>query len=71
MGSSDPKGVLWPLMNTWTQAAGALTASNPAYQGWQDACQQLELISSDLSERIAALDAFLDQVDETLNRWGG
>jgi hypothetical protein len=69
MGSGDPKAVLWPLLNTWTLAASALSASNPVFQGWRDACQELELISSDLSDRIAALDAFLDQVDEVLLNW--
>ena len=61
MGGGDAKAVLWPLMNTWTLAASVLSASNPVFQGWRDACQELELISSDLSERVAALDAFLDQ----------
>ena len=69
IGSGDAKAVLWPLMNTWTLAASVLSASNPVYQGWRDACQQLELISSDLSDRVAALDAFLDQVDEVLINW--
>ncbi|MFC1996271.1 hypothetical protein ACFLXI_01525 [Chloroflexota bacterium] len=69
IGNGEPKDILWPLMNTWTLAASALSASNPAYQGWREACQQLELLSSDLTERVAALDAFLDQVDETLAPW--
>jgi hypothetical protein len=68
-GSGEPKGVLWPLMNTWTLAASSLSASNPAYLSWQDACQQLELLSTDLSDRVAALDAFLDQVDESITHW--
>ena len=51
-------------------AASTLSASNPAYQGWRDACQELELLSSDLSDRVAALDAFLDQVDESLELLG-
>ena len=69
VGSGEPKNVLWPLMNTWTLAASVLSASNPAYQGWRDACQQLELLSSNISNRVAALDAFLDQVDEVLAKW--
>ena len=69
IGSSEPKAVLWPLLNTWTLAASTLSTGNPTYQGWQDACQQLELISSDLSERMAALDAFLDQVEEAISKW--
>ncbi len=70
IGSGEPKSVLWPLMNTWTLAASALSASKPAYLSWQDACQQLELLSTDLSDRVAALDAFLDQVDELITQWG-
>jgi hypothetical protein len=69
IGSGEPKDVLWPLLNTWTLAASVLSASNPAYQGWRDACQQLELLSSNLTDRVAALDAFLDQVDEMLTKW--
>ena len=69
IGSGDAKAVLWPLMTTWTLAASVLSASNPVYQGWRDACQQLELLSSNLSDRVTALDAFLDQVDEVLINW--
>ena len=69
IGSGEPKAVLWPLMNTWTLAASGLSASSPAYLSWQDACQQLELLSTDLSDRVAALDAFLDQVDESIIHW--
>jgi hypothetical protein len=69
IAGDEPKAVLWPLLNTWTLAASALSTGDPAYQGWQAACQHLELISSDLSERMAALDAFLDQVEETISKW--
>ncbi len=69
IGSGDAKAVLWPLMNTWTLAASVLSASNPVYQGWRDACQRLEFLSSKLADRVAALDAFLDQVDEVLLKW--
>ncbi|HBY08565.1 MAG TPA: hypothetical protein DEH22_12560 [Chloroflexi bacterium] len=65
----EPKAALWPLINSWTLAASVLSAGNPAYQGWREACQQLELLSSNLPEKVAALDAFLDQVEEVLNQW--
>jgi len=68
-GSGETKAILWPLLNTWTMAASVLSASNPAFQGWRDTCQKLELLSDDLSERVAALDAFLDQVDEAIFGW--
>jgi hypothetical protein len=69
IGSGEAKAILWPLLNTWTLAASLLSASNPAFQGWRDACQKLDLLSTDLSERVTALDAFLDQVDEALIDW--
>jgi hypothetical protein len=67
--SGEPKAILWPLLNTWTLAASVLSASNPAFQSWRDACQQLTLLSADLTERAAALDAFLDQADEAILKW--
>jgi hypothetical protein len=69
IGSGETKAILWPLLNTWTLAASVLSASNPAFQGWWDACLTLELLSDNISERVNALDAFLDQVDEAITNW--
>ncbi len=69
IGSGDATAALWPLLNTWTLAASVLSASNPVYLGWRDACQQLELLSNSFLDRVAALDAFLDLVDEVLANW--
>jgi len=69
MGGGEPKSILWPLLNTWTLAASVLSASNPAFQGWRDTCQQLNLLSADWPERVAALDAFLDQADDAILKW--
>jgi hypothetical protein len=71
VAGDDPKALLWPLINTWTRAAVPLSHSDSAYQGWVDAFQQLELLTNNPADRVAALDAFLDQVNDTLNRWGG
>ena len=67
--SGMPKAPLWPILHTWTLAANALSPGNPAFQGWRDACQQLELLPSGFSDRVAALDAFLDQVQAVLDQW--
>jgi len=69
LNGGDPKAALWPLINTWTLAASTLSTGNPAYQVWREACQQLELLPSDPSEKIAALDAFIDQVEAVINKW--
>jgi hypothetical protein len=61
--------VLWPLLYTWTQAIGLLPDDAPAQASWQEAITRLGLSGAVFSERIAALDAYLDQVEETLEEW--
>ena len=63
------EAVLWPLLYTWTLAAQVLPLNNPARQEWQDALRQLGLWGSAFTERVAGLDAFLDQVDEVVDDW--
>jgi hypothetical protein len=67
---SQPEAILWPLLNTWTIAAGHFQNDSPERQNWQQACVQLGLIKEGLAERYQALDAYLDLVDETLEAWG-
>jgi hypothetical protein len=61
--------VLWPLLRTWTLAAGLLPAQSPALRDWHTASQQLGLLGEGFAERVQALDAFLDLVEDTLERW--
>ena len=69
MGSGQPQNILWPLLRTWTLAARSLSEGDPAIQGWRDACQHLGLLGSDFAERITALDAYLEQVEEAIDAW--
>lgn len=71
--------VLWPLLRTWTDLvlqiglAGKSYADAPyekAYSAWQAMTGQLELSGDSFVDRLAALDAFLDMVEETLEAWG-
>jgi hypothetical protein len=66
----QPQVVLWPLLRTWTLAAGHLPEDHPALVVWKNACQQLELLGEEFQGRVNALDAFLDMVEETLEAWG-
>jgi len=70
LGFAQPEAILWPLLNTWTIAAGYLQVDSPERQNWQQAFGQLGLIGEGLAERYQALDAYLDLVDETLEVWG-
>lgn len=70
LDGAQPMAALWPLLRTWTLAAGRLAPDDPARQAWQSAGEQLGLLGAGFAERVEALDAFLDGVDETLERWG-
>jgi len=58
---------LWPLATTWTALA---LHSAPASAVWQEFAAALGLVGDGLAGRLAALDAYLDTVDETLETWG-
>jgi hypothetical protein len=65
----EPRAVLWPLLSTWTQAALVLPADAPQQEAWRSAFQYLGLAGAGFGERLAALDAYLDLVEETLADW--
>ena len=69
LGSETPQAALWPLLTTWTRAAATLSPSNPAFQPWQEACEQLGLLPEDFGERLTALDLFIDHVLAAVNEW--
>ncbi len=70
LASEQPQAVLWPLLRTWTQLAATLAEDSPLREDWRQALQQLGLMGAGFDERIAALDAYLDLVDETVEVWG-
>ncbi|MBN1667636.1 MAG: hypothetical protein JW862_11125 [Anaerolineales bacterium] len=69
LASGQPLALLWPLLHTWTLAVVLLPAHAVGRQDWQAFVRQLEMWGSAFPERVAALDAFLDQVDEILLEW--
>jgi len=69
MRGEKPAAVLWPLLRTWTLAAGLLPAETRVQGDWRAACQYLGLLGEGFTERVNALDAFLDLVEDTLERW--
>ncbi len=60
-----PLTALWPLLTTWTLSVGVLDES--ARQPWSEACRQLGLLGSPLSERISGLDKYLDDIELRLD----
>jgi hypothetical protein len=66
-----PEAAAWPLLHTWTAAAGLLAPDSPGRTGWQQACAGLGLLGGPaFGQRLQALDAYLDTVEETLEAWG-
>jgi hypothetical protein len=69
IAGEKPAAVLWPLLRTWTLAAGLLPTVAPVQSDWRKVCQHLGLLGEGFVERVEALDAFLDLVEDTLERW--
>jgi hypothetical protein len=69
VGGEKPAAMLWPLLRTWTLATGLLPAQSPLQNDWRAACQHLGLLGDGFAERMQALDAFLDLVEDTLEQW--
>jgi len=65
LGHENPNVVLWPLLNTWTHAAVALSASE--VNAWKAACNTLGLIGESFAERVEGLDHYLDELDILLD----
>jgi hypothetical protein len=65
----SPVAVLWPLVRTWALAAALSPEGSPGRNAWAEAGQSLGLLGEGFAERIQALDAFLDLVEETIEQW--
>lgn len=69
LDGAEPLSALWLLLRTWTDAALLLPESTSSLHDWQAAFQALGMLGDGFSERVEALDAFLDTVEEALDAW--
>jgi hypothetical protein len=69
LADDQPLAALWPLLHTWTAAACHLPEAAPSLAAWFAVCEHLALAGTGFSERVAALDAFLDTAEDTLESW--
>jgi hypothetical protein len=69
LNGPSPLAALWPLIYTWTTAVRLIPAEASAYASWQKAGELLGLIGPTFEERVRALDIYLDQVEEILDKW--
>ena len=70
VGSDSPHDVLWPLLRTWLRSVQLLPVDSQQIDAWGVAFGELGLYGPAFRERVAALDAYLDNVEELLDRWG-
>jgi hypothetical protein len=68
LSSKEPHTALWLLLKTWTKAV-CLLPNGDNIQTWLEAMQQLHLTGESFQDRLSALDAFLDTIDETIDEW--
>lgn len=65
-----PHDALWPLISTWTDAVSLTSPKEAEQAAWNESLRVLDLLGPGFSGRVAALDAFLDTVEEVLDEWG-
>jgi len=69
LAADQPLAAWWLQWRTWTRALVHLGQDSPLFAPWQEAGEALGLGMSHLPRQLAALDAYLDTVEETLDQW--
>ncbi|KPL80564.1 hypothetical protein ADN00_01595 [Ornatilinea apprima] len=67
--NEQPAAAAWILLRVWTRAVCSLAEPAAAQQTWQTSLADLGLNPADMDASLAALDAYLDGVEETLDTW--
>lgn len=63
------EAALWIMLWTWTLIASLLAPQSPEVAAYNNFCSLLALDESRFTERLAALDTYLDTVEETIDNW--
>lgn len=66
---SRQDAALWILLWTWTDITTHLNLVNREDNPYTDFCRRLSLDNEHFQDRIRALDAYLDVVEETIDNW--
>ncbi len=69
LSGERPMDVLWPLLRTWIDAVAQLPEESEYRKTWNECFRKLGLCGAGFKERVAALDAYLDMVEEALEEW--
>ncbi len=60
---------LWPLWHTWTHAMYTNQGDSGLLAAWESAGKVLGLVGEAFLEKIEAFDAYLDLIEELLEKW--
>lgn len=69
LSGERPHDVLWPLLRTGTYALQKLPEGKEEARNWHRHLEELGLMGAGFHQRVAALDVYLDTVEETLEAW--
>jgi hypothetical protein len=69
LAGDHPYACIWPLLSTWSEAVSMVEQGEQAMTTWHEAMQQLGLIGEKFPDRLDALDAYLDLMEETIEDW--
>ena len=64
-----PQDVLWPLFHSWTRLVVHLPQGTGEQAAWEEAGKALGLLGPAFFDRLVALDAYLDTIEELLDQW--
>ncbi len=67
--SGNYQAAFWPMLDTWLQAARVLWDVPTQRESWSALCADLGFEPQQYEGRVAALDAFLDAIELTLDDW--
>lgn len=68
LASDLPRAALWPLLHIWALAAENGNFSDEQTRIWEAVCVEMGLDAHGREERLAALDGFLDRLEEILEQ---
>ncbi|NLG72291.1 MAG: hypothetical protein GX495_09650 [Chloroflexi bacterium] len=69
IAAGQPQLLMWALQRKWVQAVCQLPEDSPVVKDWQQAFTQMGIYGDAFVERVRAFDAYLDLIEETLDRW--
>jgi hypothetical protein len=69
LAGEQPFACLWPLLSTWSEAISNLEQDEQATTTWHTTMQQIGLVGERFFEKLDALDAYLDLMEETIEDW--